>query len=147
MCLHGHILIWPAVNCLCLCELGASFHDHSLRHLCDQTCRGDLISGLHGRRCRGDSTPEMLTRYYFHPRIKRQRIEDAERKEPGKCSVLLFLLCVPVSPALKDMCLFSQSAETRVYLFLSSTSVCMCAELVLHLEDERGKGSIEGHTG
>lgn len=41
-------------------------------------------------------------------------------------SVLLFFLCVPVSSTLKDVCLFCQSAETSVYLFLS-TSVCLCA--------------------
>ncbi len=31
-------------------SLAASFHDHHLRHLWDQTGRGDPISGLHGRR-------------------------------------------------------------------------------------------------
>lgn len=41
VCLPCHVY-WSrlAANCLCLCELGASFHDHSLRHLWDQTGRG-----------------------------------------------------------------------------------------------------------
>lgn len=71
------ILISPTADCLRPCELPASFHDHHLRHLWDQTGCGDPISGPHGRRYRGDFTPETVTRCYFHPCRGRQRMKES----------------------------------------------------------------------
>ncbi len=132
------VLILPTANCLWLCELAASFHDHHLRHLWDQTGRGDPVSGLHGRQCRGDFTPETVTRCYFPSCRDRERDREwkslwwqRRRKDKKLESVLLFLLCVPVSWTLTEVCLFCQSAETSVAKY----DFCL---LVLHLQDEGG---------
>lgn len=156
-----HILIFPAANYLCLHEFAASFHDHHLHHLWDQTGRGDTISGLHRRRYRGGFTPETVTWCYFPPCRERETenerklvtAKEAERTWKLNHVLRFCFLCVSLSLLLKDMCLFCQSADISIHLFLSTASVCLCARLVLHLQDEQGQRdqgfmfrSIEGHT-
>lgn len=161
-----HTLIFPAADCLRLHEFAASFHDHHLHHLWDQTGRGDTISGLHERRHRGGFTPETVTWCYFHPNTQRERKRDYDRQENERKpvtakeaertwklkSVLQFFFLfffVRFSFIAIEGCVLVLSVSRNtvsVYLFISTTFDYFCAGLVLHLQDERGARGSRFHV-
>lgn len=107
-----------ASNCA---SQSASFHDHHLRHLWDQTSRGNPISGLHGRRYRGDFTPETVTRCYFHPlQEERKRMTESmwwrRRRKEKKLESVLFFFCAFLFHRRWRTCACSVSQQRKVFI-------------------------------